>query len=681
MPPRIVVAQPKVRRVTLQEAEEYVKYFDGLTDQDRANIASKTGGEAALDMYVTCLGMVDFWVFLKLLYARGIGHYMKEVHKPVCRDLTDWRVEQHGALVPVRLAFYVTHRGSCKSQIASIALNIWHLVRDPNERIIIRSYTDKKVVDITQAIMQLMEKNECMLNRYAWCRPAKKGKRNERWNVNYLLFDREDIGVRTASIEAYGLESSATGGHYTKRCYDDLETEQTRGSEVVRTATLDRWKEDAALCEGFSTTLVVGTTHDRDGIMNCAVKGKKMDDLDFGKMNYKLLYHPATVKTAKSAWNISSDAFTLAPDRKLFTLKTPVLPADGALKFHQVRAGFFVKNSQERVTEIREVRDNGVDWVEVNRAFPRRFHDPIDLVVGNEKPWLPNRFTLDSLEESAMDSWSGVSRKSLYEEKIQQGSFFYSCNMDLDPRDPSKTFMSRDQIHLVDLKDAPGPNEPQNWFRSIDLASPKKTKCRTVIMTGFHTQDGVFVRHIAMGELTTMEILLELFLGHLRVMEWGHMLKWTSFERASREEILRENLAMAERDPYEFFRRAGGHIQRIAEKHLREFGVIHLPKKDIPRPPMISKGQRFLSMQPDVQMGKVHIINGIEGQEDLLEDIESATPDAREGFDLLDCLHDLMMYGFPPRTPLKEIQVGRQYDNELEKMELEWLGGLYARYS
>lgn len=96
---------------------------------------------------------------------------------------------------------------------------------------------------------------------------------------------------------------------------------------------------------------------------------------------------------------------------------------------------------------------------------------------------------------------------------------------------------------------------------------------------------------------------------------------------------------------------------------------------------MISKGQRFLSMQPDVQMGKVHIINGIEGQEDLLEDIESATPDAREGFDLLDCLHDLMMYGFPPRTPLKEIQVGRQYDNELEKMELEWLGGLYARYS
>jgi len=181
------------------------------------------------------------------------------------------------------------------------------------------------------------------------------------------------------------------------------------------------------------------------------------------------------------------------------------------------------------------------------------------------------------------------------------------------------------------------------------------------------------------GNLKVNEIIFELLLGTLRVRErWAGELVWTSFEEASREEMLGEFLPMAERAPYEYFMQAGMGSDRylnLAIQHFSEKGAVNVRKHAVARGGYVSKGLRLASAQPAFEMGRIYVVDTIDHWESFSGQIETARMDVKTGFDIADCLADLVREGYPPR-PKKKPET-RTHDFAISNMRAMRLN--YAR--
>ena len=193
------------------------------------------------------------------LGPRGAKHYRSS---GMAEFLESWEMAGAGGMPePVYTKVMVVNRWNCKTQ-AAIAWYVWLLTRDPNERIMLRSHTDVKVHEIMLGLRELLLR-ERYAKRFTWVRPAMDNKRRKLWSEDAILLEREIEGIRTATVEAYGIKASPTGGHYTRRAYDDWETEQLANSPDLWPKLFETYQLDNNLCNAGCTTLVIGTPYAR----------------------------------------------------------------------------------------------------------------------------------------------------------------------------------------------------------------------------------------------------------------------------------------------------------------------------------------------------------------------------------------------------------------------------------
>jgi len=176
---------------------------------------------ARLDAFLTARCMTDFWTCMKYgLYPTQMKHYHQPLHGNQWNTLLDrpglahflqnWERDHYGHKEPVLTKFVIMAREHCKTQ-EGIAWAVWQMIRDRNERFLLRSHTDPKAREILRGIKEVILSDPVQA-RFPWVRPAMEGMRRKEWASDRIILERDDVGIRTSSIEAYGLEADPTGG-------------------------------------------------------------------------------------------------------------------------------------------------------------------------------------------------------------------------------------------------------------------------------------------------------------------------------------------------------------------------------------------------------------------------------------------------------------------------------------
>lgn len=580
--------------------------------------------------------LTDFWYYLwEGPYKPERRQHWPELHGPggIATFLQDWG--------HIKTKVLVVNRSNCKTQESSLWMT-WLLGRDQNERILVRSHKDEKAHEISGLVQNIIL-GKWVTQYWPWLKPAMDGKRRKKWAIGQWTVQRT-IDVRTASLEACGLKSDVAGGHFTYRDYDDYSTQESDNSVVIREDLFETYKNDDNLGTGGCKTLITGTPYHKDGFINCAIKRKNEP---FCTMDYELFHSPCYVPVFSHVY--SGANAVLLDDRKTFRIDELELPE--GMKWCQVKLRFFDAALKDYVEEIREVDWNDANHCRVNREIPEKLGQPEAWSIGNVRPNAPNRFTMDciDLEPLPENADTEIVRESLVQKRRNQGAYVFSCQQELDPRDPENALFSEHHIVWLNADELPKEGK-RHWFRAQDYASAKKTKCRTVIMDGFHHENGgIYVTHMRLGNLTPLDIMLELFLGELRLRGMGAEYRTTFFEEAAREEMLGDQLRIAEKDPHKYFKMAGGRYAKMADEHFLNCGSLYIHKTRVPRSPGATKGQRDAALQPYLEQRRVHVLRGIEGEDELREELNTFTIDSTEGFDTIDSLRDLVVLGYPPR--------------------------------
>jgi len=641
-----------MQRMTVQQAEELVAAFEELSDSQVNSILCRANGDSMVDEYVTAKCILNFWWFLKFGVSYPMKHYYAPLHgygphpltgRGLAKFLEDWTIEEHGATVPVQVQFVVMAREHCKTQEASIAYPLWELARDPNHRILLRSHVDRKAYEILGGIKDIIDNCESFGRRFPWVTPKMERRRRLQWANDRIIIERDDIGIRTSTIEAYGIEADPTGGHYTRRVYDDYETADFTYSEILRARALDVFSLDDNLGTGGSRCLVVGTPYHPAGLIAKAIHGK-LDGLKYG-----LFYAPDTYVAFPQPYTGGEPV--LLEDRVTFRCAGAGFPTvEANLEQCQARITLFSKAAKDTVTEIREIVWNDCEHFRVNRPIPSVLGQPLSFVVGNRKPTAPNRFTLDEVDlyPKSEDAPNVIVRQSLERKRIVQGPFINSCQMKLDPIDPSSKMFNPEHIRWVTEKDFPSE---RRYYRACDFATPKETGCFSSILTGFHSEGGVWLTHLAWGNLKPLDILLELFLGHLRIEDAGHDLIWTSFEGAAIESTLGEFLPSAMADPFKFFSSMGGKYEIAAQQYFEDRGQIFLPKRLLTRGGKESKIRRISSTQPLVEGRSLYVLETMPHRDQFVDELSMFSMEGDNGsMDILDCFADIVREGRSARV-------------------------------
>ena len=641
-------------------AERLVAAFDAnMGPKDWKNLLKSPSRVEVLEQYLTCKCLVDFDVFFRYgCYFGQIKHYDPVLHlgpsgarhyrsSGLIPFLSEWEREEHGHVVPVSLKAISVNRWNCKTQ-SVMAWYVWRFVRDVNERMMLRSFTDQKVHEIMSGMRELFLKPQ-FRERFTWVRPAMENRQRKQWSQEAILLEREIQGIRTASVETYGMKSTPTGGHYTVRGYDDWETEASAESAETTLKLCDTYQLDSNLCNAGCKTVVIGTPHSRGGFIDQAIRGIGI----FEAQTYDLFVQPATIRVFDEPF--MGQEPVLLKDRVTLRCEGADFPVgEDTLEHCQSRVMFFSTAAQDTVCEVREVVWNDGTHFRVNRPFPDMLGQPLSFRVLPDKPAAPTRFTLDSVdwEPAKSEQADKIARMSLERQRREQGSYIYSCQQDLNPIDPGAQLYNDAMVHWVEPDELPGEPLMRRFYQTVDLAGKKKTECYTSILNGYHFSgadgSGVCVTNLTWGNLSVNEAIFAIFMGAIRAQRMFHSeLEWTSFEAAAREEVLRDNLLVAERDPLAYFELGGGKLAALARQEFESGQRMHLRKKHLSRG-VTSKGLRFLSIQPFIERGDLYVVKGIAHEDRLREEMNTVTRETDAGFDVWDTVTDLIREGRPP---------------------------------
>ncbi len=609
--------------------------------------------------------VADFWTYLwHFGYFNNRKHYDPIEHRKMADWLQDWTVTVHGERVPVQTKVLATMRGGRKTQLGSILYTVWELLGDQGLRYLFRSYTDGKAQEIIRAIASKIQ-NPQHIEVFPWLRPAyKQNGQSILWSISdgQLLVDRDDLDVRSPTIEAIGMKKDPTGGHFYRGRYDDWEVQANTESDEMRPDILNKWKSDKSLYEAGRQILLTGTPWWPGLLMDSAINGKN----EFADMLYDKYVLPATYKAFDTSWEGESPR--LLEDRVTVVTGEHVFPvSEDDLRHCQVRMVFWSEQRKDTIIELREVEWNNTNTFRVNRPYPFILGQPISWHIGGDKPSLPTIHTMDGVDERSDDE-SVLARKSLPQELYEQGPRIYSMQMQLTAKDKATQILSSEDVRLVDWSDLPKGNA--YCFRAIDMATSKKTKDNTAMITALVHETGWYITHIYVNNTVTITgALFELFAGYIRAEEAGHPIMTHFMEEASLEHVMREFLVPAEQDPYGFFSRIPEYAKRaetLFNLPGKQRGAMFLARKSISRGGQESKDSRIVGTQPAYQQGRIHMVKGIANAEVFLGELDDfRVGDKNCRRDLLDNITDLIREAYSPRIAFVDTA-----QNELDRRRL-----------
>jgi len=594
--------------------------------------------------------VADFWTYLwHFGYFNNRKHYDPVVHRRMADWLQDWTMEVHGERVPVQTKVLSTMRGGRKTQLGSILFTVWELLGEQGLRYLFRSYTDGKAQEIIRAIASKIQ-NPRHIEVFPWLRPAAKANgQSILWSVSdgQLLIDRPDLDVRSPTIEAIGMKKDPTGGHFYRGRYDDWEVQANTESDEMRPDIVGKWKSDKSLYEAGRQILLTGTPWWPGLLMDSAINCKN----EFADMLYDTFILPAAYKAFETSWEGESPG--LMPDRVTVVTGDHAFPvSEDNLRHCQVRMVFWSEQRKDTIIELREIEWNNTNTFRVNRPYPFILGQPVSYYIGPDKPNLPTIHTMDGVDEHSDDE-AVLARKSLPQELYEQGPRIYSMQMQLQAKDKATQVLSSEDVRLVEWSEVPKGNV--YCFRSIDMATSKKTKDSTAMMTALVHETGWYITHIyVQNTVTVTGALFELFAGYIRSEESGYPIMTHFMEEATLEHVMREFLIPAEQDPYGFFSKIPEYNKRaetLFNSPGKQRGAMFLARKSIPRGGQESKDSRIVGTQPAYQQGRIHMVKGIANGDTFLAQLDDfRVGDKNCKRDLLDNITDLIREGYPPRV-------------------------------
>lgn len=597
--------------------------------------------------YIRAKCLTDLWWHMKYgCYFGKMMHYHEPLHGPngVSGWLMKWHREEHGQQLPIRVKFLIAARELCKTQQV-LAYDSWELARDVNQRLLIRAFIEPKASEILVGLREILDSDDYQY-MYPWVRAKKKknSKQNELWSATQLMLARENTGIRSPSVEARGVGSDPTGGHFELGHYDDFEVRENANSETLMEQTLNAWRGDDNLFTAGARRVVCCTPWGKDGIVNSVLRRRNT----FKDHTYDVFEQPATVKAFEESF--TGHEPVLLDDRVTFRCSPGIFPqSDTALQFCQAKITLFSPEIKDTIIEVREVEWNDSMHFRVNRPIPALFGQPISFYIGNEKPAAPNRHTNDAVDwiPDLKLKRTTIPRKSLPQARRDQGSFMYGAQMGLNCIDSESLVYNSADIKIVKRCDL--PEGDRRYFRACDFASSKKTAASTAINTSFFHEQGLFIEHMFYeSRAKPAEILLELFMGVMRVRGWGYEIEETFYEKASIESTLADFLPQAQAKPLEFFTGLGGNYAAVAKATFPEGQEMWFPKRSLGRGGLISKGIRISAPQPFVEAGRLHIVEDCPNLEAILEEYDAFSLSSKLTFDILDTIADIISEGRPP---------------------------------
>lgn len=629
-------------------AEELVGEVEDMAPESWRRFLAHDKFELFADEYLTAKCITDFWYFRHYgIYWRARGHYDAPLYGPegTAGFLQNWTREDG---TPIRVKFLVINRDACKTQ-ETIAWDTWDFARDVNNRLLIRAFTDDKAKEICLGLRQTIE-SESFQHRFPWVRPARRGHgQSLLWKDDRLLLDRADISVRSPSVEACGEGKDPTGGHFHRRHGDDIEVKANAFSDVLMKKMIRTFRNDTNLMSAGSRSVICGTPW----VLNGLVYPVMMHRGDFADHEYDLFVQPATVKVFSQPFSGAEPI--LLEDRVTVRAQGAGFPTiEGNLIGCQARVTFFSKAVRDTVTEIREIVSNDGDHFRVNRQYPRILGQPLQYSCGPDKPAAPNRNTLDSVDWiPGRNDGIAIARKSLPAAKIEQGTLDYEAQMNLNPIDPGSLIFQEDHAQIISEDQLPAEGD-RIWYQAMDMADARKSKASTAITTAFHHVTGLYVMHLVYeNAMKPLDILLALFLGALRVRDWGGQLRTTLHEAAHAERAIlnRTEIREIEKNPFAFFEARGGRYRQAAEMHFRESGPVFLRLHELTRGGNESKTGRISSTQPFVEAKMFHVIDTCPHLEQILEEMATFTLENTATFDIWDTIADIIRDGRRPKPP------------------------------
>ena len=162
----------------------------------------------------------------------------------------------------------IVAREHFKTTIITKAETIQEILRNPEERIAIFSHTRPNAKSFLRSIKHVFESSTALKNCFPEVLFANPTTESPKWSEDDGLIMKRKGYYNEATLEAWGLiEGMPTGKHFTKRKYDDVETEDL----VANPETLRRLKKAFALSQNLGTQegthRVVGTPYHHEGVV------------------------------------------------------------------------------------------------------------------------------------------------------------------------------------------------------------------------------------------------------------------------------------------------------------------------------------------------------------------------------------------------------------------------------
>lgn len=644
-----------------------------------------------MDLYLTAKCLTDFYWHLRFgVYFNAWKHYDPGLHQDVSRWLQRWSKEEHGVMLPISRKALVMSRELCKTQIL-IAYDGWQFARDPNIRLLIRSFNFPLASQISGALMKMLVSKKFQ-RRYPWITPAVRSGSTqwERWTPGEFMLARDEEDVRVPSCQAMGVDGEPTGGHFHQGHYDDFEVQTNANSDIEREAMFSTFNNDDNLFMAGSQRIVAGTPWNPkaliDGILNYR-NGMEGHDIDVYKQ-------PCTNQVFDSPF--VADSPVLLEDR--CTLRCPGAGYPTAMEdltTCAVTVTFFNREAGDLLEETREVVWNDGEHLRVNRPFGHVLGQPTKAVVGVEKPACPIRQTLDGVDwvpelkaelppvvaRHALAPGVGTlnSRFSLPKKRRTQGSLIFNAQQRLMSTDEEALVLNSSDLQVVSWSQV--PEGERRWRRASDFASAKATRAATSMSTGFELPGAFYLTHICYVEqMSTTWKLLELVMGVKRVARLKGRLEKTTFENSGHiEEVIHDLLPDVCRDPYGYFMRMSPDARpskelptyhELAQEWFEPGEYVNVPIKWLGRP--LSKNDRIAKQQPVWQSRKLFILEDCPHRETLCAMADRFTLAGDESYDLLDNLADLLNEGRLLKQDEKAVKVAAPSgENIYDKMMRE----------
>lgn len=647
-------------RMTVESAEGLLGSMSDLSESELRCLLSSRAARGIGREYVTARCLTALWDFLWFgPYRKARRHYLRDVHEPLCLFLQDWtRVDGYGHVVRVPEKVLTAFRGFNKSQ-GGILWAAWQVGRNPDVRGFYRSHKDPEATKSSRQVRDMLT-SEDYVRVFPWVRPAMSGTRMLKWAEDGFFVEREDMAVKTPTLEASGRETSVTGNHYHFRIYDDWEYESDRSSVAAQQEIIEKHRLDEALMLPGSMCLNIGTPYVHKLYIDAALKRTGY----YEDRDYDLFVMPAELKVFERPWMMHEPV--LGGDRQTLRCEGAGFPVvEANLERCQAKVSFFSPLVNDVIVEVREVVWNDGDHFRVNRAFPEVLGQPLRAEVSATKVACPIKHTYDAQDVDTEYEGAYIIRESLPAKRRKFGPDWYASQMLLNPLNPEAAVWDRSQIKVVTADELPAEGV-RYWYRAIDLASSRKTACRTAISTAFWHERGLFIVHGIAKNIRKVDILFELFCGVRRVRDMGGALRWTSTELQGREEMLGEDIELAARDPLKYFTICGEPwASRAKEMFTDASGVplnLRMPTLSITRPPSVRKSQRIMgALDAHICAGDIHILDTTPYLDDFLDELDTFTLEGGDkGFDILDTLADIAREGSRPRPPVKADD--RRYD-------------------